>query len=190
MASTFLPYAVKSAFDGGNRPAVVVGKKFGSHPNATTFLPPPNAPTNSCWILIISANDPRKKVMDWVLPQNSTVPGDIGPYMDNSGNIFVVATNALEHSNLPQGALYDFLVKYGGGKELQMLEQYAASLGYIKYNVVSYVLTGTCGPRTKPPAPSYEAASCTDIPAFLLLSLMSAPNGGPPYGIADNYSWT
>jgi hypothetical protein len=98
--------------------------------------------------------------------------------------------------SVPQGPLYDFLAKYGAGRELQRLEQIGAvgnTLTCGGYAIVSYVLTSLGGPRVPgQPAPaSYEMAGTPDgnLPAILLLSLMPQANG-PPYSIMDAYTWT
>ena len=64
---------------------------------------------------------------------NSTVPADIDTYMNNPDYIFAVATHGLGSLQVPQGAFYDFLVKYGAGRELQKLEQINAVLSCGSY---------------------------------------------------------
>jgi len=146
---------------------------------------------DSYWICIIDANNPRQKVKDWVIPgkDNSTVPAGIDTYMNNPGYIFAVATDYLNTLHVPQGPLYDFLAKYGAGRELQKLEQLNAVLSCGNYGHVSYVLTGQCGPRTPYPPPSYERGSYTNVSALLMMSLMPQANGAPPYSICDSYTW-
>jgi hypothetical protein len=149
---------------------------------------------DSYWICIINANNPREKVKDWVIPgtQNSTVPAGIDTYMNNPGYIFVVATEYLNTLHVPQGAFYDFLVKYGAGRELQKLEQLNAVLSCGNYGHMSYVLIGQCGPREagKPAPISYEKGSYLgDVSALMMMSLMPQKNGAPPYSICDSYSW-
>jgi hypothetical protein len=123
---------------------------------------------------------------------NSTVPPDLDSYMSNPAYIFALATYGLGSFQVPQGDLYDYLVKYGAGRELQRLEQVNALSFSGSYSQVSYVLTGQCGPRGPghPSPPSYEAGSVYgNVAAVLLLSLASMPNGQPPYGISDTYTF-
>jgi hypothetical protein len=189
MPSTFIPFSIKCGRNGTpQQPVVYVGAK----PN-TTIFEANNLPNDSYWILILSANNPRTKVKEWFWPGKdaSTVPPGLDAYMADPGNIFVVATRSLLIEHVPQGAFYTFLSKYGGGHDLQGLEQLNATLGYPYYSqTVTYILAGLGGSRTPVPPPSYETAShFFDHPALLLLSLQSMPNGGPPYGISDGYSW-
>jgi hypothetical protein len=94
-------------------------------------------------------------------------------------------------ANLPQGDFYNFLAKYGAGRELQRLKQIHAVIQASQ--PLSYILTGHCGPRIpgKPAPQGYEIGShYYDPEPALLLSLVSVPNGGPPWGICDSYTWT
>jgi hypothetical protein len=184
---------VPSVFTGAqsNPPYVVVGVGR----DATFIAPEPaQRQDDSYWICIIDARTPRLKVKDWVIPgtNNSTVPAGIDTYMNNPDYIFVVATEYLNTLHVPQGAFYDFLVKYGAGRELQKLEQVNAALGCGNYGRMSYALTGQCGPREpdKPAPISYEKGSYLgDVAALMMMSLMPQKNGAPPYSICDSYTW-
>ena len=80
--------------------------------NSTGFSPPSRV-DDSYWICIFSAQNPRQKVKDWVVPaQNAQVPAGIDTYMSNPDNLFVVATTWLNTLHVPQGPFYDFLAKY------------------------------------------------------------------------------
>jgi hypothetical protein len=57
--------------------------------------------------------------------------------------------------------------------------------GYGLFSLVSYILTGQCGPTGKV---AYERSSFTDA-ALLLMSLMRQPNGQPPYSICNSYTF-
>ncbi|HEX8164940.1 MAG TPA: hypothetical protein VF601_04035 [Beijerinckiaceae bacterium] len=183
-----LAYTVQSTPWQNNAPSVTVGIGRDS-----TGMRPANPQDDSYWFCIINAKNPREKVKDWVLPgnSNSTVPAGIDTYMNNPDYLFVVATQFLSTLHVPQGALYDFLAKYGAGRELQKLEQVNAVLGCGGYGRVGYVLTGQCGPRKpgEPAPPSYEVGSFFGHQAMLLMSLMPQANGAPPYSICDSYTW-
>jgi hypothetical protein len=160
--------------------------------DATGFSPP-SRQDDSYWICIFSAQNPRQKVKDWVVPaQNAQVPAGIDTYMANPDNLFVVATTWLNTLHVPQGPFYDFLSKYGASRELQKLEQLNAVLSCGSYGHMNYVLTGQCGPREpgKPAPPSYEKGSYLGDPCILLMSLMPKKNGAPPYSICDTNTWT
>jgi len=185
MPAKFLAYTVTSTVLENVPPGVRIGS--GGNPNET-FMRPANPQSDSYWIVIIDAKNPRVKVKEWIVPgANNAVPGGIETYMDDPDYIFAVATQYLFTSHVPQDAFYNFLVKYGAGRELQKLEQLNSTLGYGFYGRVSYILTSQCGARVphQPAPPSYEVASYSNYPALLMMSLESLPNGSPPYTIAD-----
>ena len=181
-----LAYTIQPSTYPNNRPYVTIGVG-----RDATQIAPDSPQDDSYWIAIINAKNPRQKVKDWVVPgQNNAVPPGIDTYMNNPDYIFVVATQYLNTLHVPQGPFYDFLAKYGAGRELQKLEQLNAALSCGNYGRMSYVLTGQCGPR-QPIAPvSYEKGSYTSASALLMMSLMPLPNGAPPYSICDSYTWT
>jgi hypothetical protein len=187
MASTFLAYTIKSSLHAGVTPLVCIGTGGGAN---ETFLKPASPVDDSYWIAILDSKNPRQKVHEWVFQSNSTVPAGIDTYMNNPDYIFVVATQYLYTFNVPQGAFYDFLAKYGAGRELQKLEQLYATLSYGTFGRVGYILTGSCGPRVPVPPVSYEYGEYnTSVATVLMMSLESMPNGGPPYGISNTYTW-
>lgn len=183
-----LAYTVQSTPWQNNAPSVIidVGRN-------RTGLYPAAAQDDSYWFVIIDAKNPRVKVKEWVLPgaSNSTIPAGIDTYMNDPEYLFAVCTQYLSTLHVPQGPLYDFLVKYGAGRELQKLEQINAVLSCGNYGHMCYILTGQCGPRGpgQLPPPSYEASSFTGAEAMLLMSLMPQMNGGPPYSICDSYTF-
>ena len=186
--SPMLAYTVQATPWANNRPSVIIdvgGKQTG--------LWPANAQDDSYWFVIIDAMNPRKMVKDWVVPgtSNSTVPAGIETYMTNPQYLFAVATQYLSTLHVPQGPLYDFLVKYGAGRQLQKLEQINAVLSCGSYGHMTYVLSGQCGPRKpgEPVPPSYEMGSYTSVQAMLLMSLMTQPDGKPPYSLCDSYTF-
>jgi hypothetical protein len=183
-----LAYTVQSTPWQNNAPSVTID--VGAN---KTGMWPANNQDDSYWFCIIDGKNPRVKVKDWVLPgsSNSTVPAGIDTYMNDPDYLFAVATQYLNTLHVPQGPLYDFLVKYGAGRELQKLEQVNAVLGCGGYGRVGYVLTGQCGARKPgdPAPPSYEVAQFFGNQAMLLMSLMPPMNAGSPYSICDSYTW-
>jgi hypothetical protein len=142
-----IAYAVNSSLYANdlNKPFIVidVGAK-------KTRIMPDNAQQkdDSYWIVVMDSKNPRVKLKDWVVPAaGATVPPDMQSYFDNPSNIFAVATQYLSTLHVPQGPFFDFLTKYGAGRELQRLEQVNASLGCGAYGRISYVLTSLCGKR-------------------------------------------
>jgi hypothetical protein len=186
--SHMLAYTIRSSLQMGNPPSLAVG--YGSN---GTWMKPANPQDDSYWIVILNAKNPREKVKEWVVPgsQNSAVPGGIDTYMNDPDYLFAVTTQYLSTLHVPQGDFYDYLVKYGAGRELQKLEQVNTVLSCGSYSRMSYILTGQCGARDpKKPAPiSYELGSYSNTAVMLLMSLMPGLNGAPPYAICDSYTF-
>ncbi|MBV9926514.1 MAG: hypothetical protein JOZ96_15955 [Acidobacteria bacterium] len=185
---SMLAYTVRSSLSSNNPPSAIIS--YGR--DATNFTPA-KSQDDSYWICILNAKNPRERVKEWVIPgtSNAQVPAGIDTYMNDPDYIFVVSTQYLSTMHVPQGDFYDFLVKYGAGRELQRLEQVNTVLGCGSFSRMSYVLTGACGPRggKNVPPPSYEMGSYTNYPAMLLMSLMPMPGGGPPYSICNSYTF-
>lgn len=175
-----LAYSIQSYTYPGQMPYLVVG--YGS--NAARFVPT-GAHDDSYWFLFLDAKNPKQKVKEFLVPgsNNTSVPAGIQPYMDNPDLIFALATQYLSTIHIPQGAFYDFLIKYGAGKELQRMEQRYSVFGCGSFGWMNYILTGACGPRGIGSI-SYETGS-----GMLLMSLMPMPNGQPPYSICESYTF-
>ena len=179
-----LAFTIRSSLYSGSSPYAVVGQGHNG-----TWMSPMKPQDDSYWIAILSANNPRLVVKDWTVPgtNNTTVPSGLDSFMADPTNLFVIATQNLSTLHVPQGSFYNYLVKYGAGRELQKLEQINMVLSCGTYSRVSYILTGSCGPRGSGiiPPTSYEIGSYTEDAALLLMSLMPMPNGGPPWSICD-----
>ena len=179
-----LAYTIRSPVNTGAVPYLRIGQGSSSQ-----VVKPSQPADNSYWIVILDANRPATKVQEWVIPgqNNTAVPGNLDQYMSNPGYLFAVTTQLLGNSAVPQGAFYDYLAKYGAGRELQKVEQTSShtQTGYGLYSYVSYILIGQSGP---PGAATYERAGLSDS-ALLLMSLMPLPSGQPPYSICDSYTF-
>jgi hypothetical protein len=185
-----LAYTIQSSLYQGsaNPPYLIIGSG-----NNATRLSPQNPQDDSYWIVIMDAKNPRSKIKEWIVPgqNNSTVPSGLDTYMNDPDYLFAIATQYLSTLHVPQGNFYDYLVKYGAGRQLQRLEQINSALSCGTYSRMSYILTGQCGPRggNNFPLQSYEVGSASNMQALLLMSLMPMPGGGPPYSICDSYSF-
>jgi hypothetical protein len=189
-----LAYTITAPLRDNAPPAIRIGSGWPN--NTETTLYPASYPNNSYWIVILSAQNPTQKIVDWVLPAASAAPpAGIETYMENPAYIFAVVTNGLRTVNVPLDAFYNFLAKYGAGTELQKLEQLHSVFGYTVFARAGYILTGPCGPRTPVAPQSYEVGAFNNfnaqtlLPAILLMSLQSLPTGQPPYGIVDAHTW-
>ena len=182
-----LAYTIRGSLISGLAPSIAIGQG-----PSKKWVTPAAPADDSYWIVILDSNDPTKKVQEFIVPgqNNTTVPAGLDKYMSDPGYIFAVVTQYLSTLRVPQGAFYDYLAKYGAGRELQRLEQINTSLGCGSISRMSYLLTAPCGPRGGgvPPPPSYEQGSIYQS-TLLLMSLMPMPNGQPPYAICDSYTF-
>jgi hypothetical protein len=182
-----LAYTLRSSANSGTVPIVTVGQG-----SSKVAIRPTNPADDTYWFVFLDRNNPTTKVQDFVVPgaNNTTVPAGVDQYMSNPQYIFAVATQALSLLHIPQGPFYDYLVKYGAGRELKRIEQLNSAFGCGSIGMPSYILTGQGGPRDgAPPPPSYELGSTTQA-QYLTMSLMPMPNGNPPYGICDQLTRT
>lgn len=181
-----LAYTVQGSLYANIMPYILVGQG-----TSKAGIKPDKPIDDSYWFAILDRTTPQKKVAEFVVPgtNNSTVPAGLDNYLSNPQYIFTLATQYLSTLHVPQGPFYDYLVKYGAGRELQRLEQMATSLGCGSVSRMSYILAGQCGPHggPNPSPPSYEASS-TSTSALLLMSLMPLPSG-PPYSLCDSYTF-
>jgi|GEM_PF-2007611 len=159
-------------------------------PKTTTADLPPEF----YWVCILNAYELGVGVVlaEFVIPgsSNSTVPAGLDAWMSNPGVIFVITTKQLSLQHVPTGAWYDYLIKYGAGRELQRLNQLSTTLQPGVFNGAGYVLIGEGGPRggSNIPPPSYELATITQPATILAMSLIPSPNGQPPYSLIDMYT--
>lgn len=133
-----LAYTIQSTLISNWAPYVAVG--YGS--GTSVSFRPQTPVDDSYWILILDGMDPKKKVKDFVVPgtNNGKVPDGLDAFMTNPQYIFAVVTQYLSMLHVPQGAFYDYLVKYGAGRALQRVEQINSVLGCGSYSRVSYIL--------------------------------------------------
>jgi hypothetical protein len=182
-----LAYTIKGSFNPNTVPYIIVGQ------GANKNLIKPTAPIDSSyWWAILDATNPHNLVKDFSVSSNNntTVPAGLDAYMSSPNYIFAMATQFLAMNQIPQGDLYDYLVKYGAGRALGRIEQLGSALGCGSISRPNYILTGQCGPRGPqiPSPPSYEMGS-VDTTQILTMSLMPLPNGNPPYSICDSLTF-
>jgi len=177
-----LPYTIQGSMYATSSPGINIG--MGQNKK---YLRPNSPQDDSYWIVILDATNPANKVQEFVVPgsNNSAVPNGLDQYMTSPAYLFAVVTQHLSTLHVPQGPFYDYLAKYGAGRELQRLEQISTSLGCGVISYMSYALTGHCGQQN---GAAYEAGS-TSNGVLLLKSLMPMPNGQPPYTICDSYTF-
>jgi hypothetical protein len=185
-----LAYTIKSAgASSGIPPSIIVGQS-----PTKARIDPTNPADDTFWFAFLDHNNPKNKAQDFVVPgsNNTTIPGGVDQYMTSPNYIFVFSTQFLSILHLPQGPFFDYLIKYGAGRELKRIEQLQSAYGCGVIGRPTYILTGQTGPRGNkiPAPPSYELGSVTSSTQFLTMSLMPMPDGNPPYGICDQLTRT
>lgn len=184
---TMLAYTLRSTFYQGSAPLLIVGT--GSQAARITPAKPQD---DSYWFVFLDRNNPKTKVAEFVVPgqNNNQIPAGVDQYMSNPQYIFAVGTQFLSMLHVPQGDFFNYLIKYGAGRELMRIEQLNAALGCGAIGRPAYSLTGQGGPRggDNVPPPSYEKGSVDTTP-YITMSLMPMPNGQPPYALCDSYSF-
>lgn len=120
-----LAYTIKGGIRTGVSPSVVVG----TGANQRNYGPSTSLDDSFWWYFLDNAT--QKILYGLQVPgsSNSTVPSPILPYMTNPNCFFGLVTQSLSTLHVPQGGLYNFLVNYGAGDALNMLEQINATLG-------------------------------------------------------------
>jgi hypothetical protein len=171
-----LAYTINGTLSSG-APYIAVGQG-----PSRTYIKCDTPADDSYWICILDANKPTQKVKEFVIPgvNNSTVPNGLDTYLSNPAYIFALVTQNLGVVHVPQGALYNYLVQHGAGRELQRLEQINTSIGCGSIGNVSYLLTAQGGSSV-----GYEQGLIRQ-PVMLLMSFMPRPDGTPPYSICDS----
>src|SRR5262245_20035817 len=189
MADTGMPamlgYTVQGSLTAPSYPFIRI-----SNGRSNTTIKPANPQDQSYWFVILDANNPVNKVKEFVVPGNggnSAVPAGLDQYLSNPAYIFAVVTQSLSNAYVPQGDLYDYLVKHGAGRELNRLEQLNLHSGCGVVSLCSYLLTGLGGPPNSN-GTAYEVGT-SNYPAQLVMSLMPMPNGAPPYSLCNSYTY-
>src|SRR5262249_41283410 len=176
-----LGYTVQGSLNAPAYPFIRISQAI----HSVTTISPANPVDGSYWFVILDANNPVKKVTEFIVPGNTgntAVPSGLDAYMSNPAYLFAVVTQSLSNAYVPQGDLYDYLVAHGAGRALQRLEALNTHSGCGQAARASYLLTGLGGPLNNS---TYEVGS-VNYPAQLVMSLMPQPNGKPPYSICDS----
>jgi hypothetical protein len=95
-----LAYTIYAGLNSGSQPSIAIGQGPG-HVRLW-----PSAPADDTyWIVILDANDPKKKVHEFIVPgqNNTAIPAGLDSYMSNPGYLFVVVTQYLNILHVPQG---------------------------------------------------------------------------------------
>ena len=131
------------------------------------------------WFMVINRST-LAVVYNQVQKEANKAP-DLTQY-NNSDHILIVATSGVGLNNQPQGDLFTFLDKNGGGRELRRIDQIGTQFNCGTYGSFGYALVGVLGNANRP---GFEASQITPKAGygpFLTLSLMpSTINGKTVY---------
>ena len=189
------PKTLAFTITGGGVSNIIPWIGIGYPVGGTTLTPETTTadlPPEFYWVCILDAYRPGHALTEFIIPGagNPTLPADLDAAMSDPGVIFVVTTKQLSLQNVPTGAWYDLLIKYGAGSELQRLNQLSTTLKPGVFNNAGYVLTGQGGPRggSNIPPPAYELATITQAATILAMSWLPTASGQPPYSLIDEFT--
>jgi hypothetical protein len=134
---------------------------------------PDTSVTNSYWFAVI---DRWNATIAFQVGQtsNTVVPPQLANY-NSSRYLLAVVTVNLSTLNVPQGALYTFLLENGAGVELQRLEQINADLSCGEISTVSYALVTAFQDNS---VPGFEQGAYQGNGVILTLQLMQVSIDG------------
>ncbi|MCB0668783.1 MAG: hypothetical protein KDC80_23325 [Saprospiraceae bacterium] len=127
---------------------------------------------NLYWIIILDPADLSVKA-NFTFSDNSSVPSQLNPYL-NGQYIMILSSQALNSTNLPQGAFYQFLVKEGADYALRRIEQIYEALNCGTWGTVAYTLVAVLGSDNT----SYEYETVIEPVLLATLQLMPVTIGG------------
>ncbi len=95
------------------------------------------------WYVIVDLQDNLNVVVNVTSQDNTTLPPQVTPYVNNPRYFLFFIGNSQPTYNLPQGTLYSTLLSIGSDTGLQVLEQIAEQIGTGAILNFSYVLGAT-----------------------------------------------
>ena len=98
----------------------------------------------------------------------NSIPGEVQPFVGQTGNMLIFVTVTTQLNVVPQGALYDMLNGAGAGSVLERAEQINETVGTGSFGNYSYNLVATLGDDG---LPGFEELDFWD-PAVTTLSLL------------------
>ena len=127
----------------GTAPRLVIGA--GNGQSRLSLTPPHGSQLDDIyWITVFDRTDLSKPVANEVIPakNNTTVPAILKQYEGNKQYFFSFLTHQMLSAHVPQGPLYDYLLKAGGSTELRRIEQIYTDIGcgsivYLSYGLVN-----------------------------------------------------
>lgn len=93
---------------------------------------------NQFWVVVIDRTDLSVK-LNLNFSANNAVPSQLNQYIGNGQYLMIFTTQNLSSTNLPTGALYQFLTQQGAANVLNDLEQIYEALNCGSWGWMSYL---------------------------------------------------
>jgi len=157
-------------------PAIAIG---------SNQLSPSSAQIGTFWFVVFDRTT-LAVVANVFSGDSDNVPAAVQPYANNSQYLLVFLTWGVTINNVPQGALYNFLVAAGASSGLARLEQINLQLSCGLFGAMSYVLvsqlgTGSGGGQTLPGIEGTSLSQTDWLGAVVTAQLIPTVVGGVVY---------
>ncbi len=130
-----VPLTIQTPLNKGYSAYIVIG-------NQELYIAPDKS--NLYWMVILNNSD-LKVEANFTFSDNSKVPPELSPYLNNPDYIMILSTVRLHSDNLPQSAFHAFLVSEGAGRQLNRAEQIFEAFNCGTWGVMSYALVAVLG---------------------------------------------
>jgi hypothetical protein len=132
-----------------------------------------NTTQHGYWFVVLDRY--TLKVVDNINQTSRNTVPNIGTH-NTPDHILIVATAGVGLNNTPQGDLFNFIDKNGGGRELRKVEQIGTQFNCGSYAAFGYTLVGILGNQNKP---GFELSQLNAPPygPFLALTLVPTTIG-------------
>ncbi len=158
-----------------NIPLTVVASQSGAWPTITvgtnpSYNPPDENP-GELWLMVIDRTT-LGVVVNVTTTDFNDVPAQVQPYAGNNQYMLIAVTMGMTINQVPQGALYQFLISAGADDELARLEQINVQLSCGDFSMMSYALVGVMASGT----PGFEDSSLLQVGTLgVVLTLQLMP---------------
>ncbi len=136
--------------------------------------------SNAFWFVIIDRST-LKVVVNVNSQDNQNLPQEVQPYINNPDYILILTTSALNSSNVPAGAFYNYLLSEGGCSELKKMEQIYATLNCSNWGLFCYTFVGIMDASG---TPGYELFSYKNSTIMTMELIPIVTPAGTTYTVA------
>lgn len=154
-------FTIQTALEFNLGSRIVIGNNEVKNPSKTYN-------DNVYWMIIVDRDDLTVKE-NFVFTDNTNVPKQLAPYIGNHEYFFVLTTQILPSSNLPQGDFYKFLLSEGAGVGLKRGEQIFETLNCGNWGWFGYTYVAILGDNS---TPGYESFIYQGAANIMTLELM------------------